>query len=93
LNNPDKAIPVVYDFDNSGFVGTNYLATAKGLSIEMVTERYYMGICTTQDVLTGVINEFSALQGQFIETIDNFYKTCKNPKTLIYNLNATCMQY
>lgn len=68
----DKAIPVAYDFDYSGFVSTNYAIPDQGLPIELVTERYYLGICAPEEVVAKVVDEFGTLKSQFLTTIDNF---------------------
>ena len=42
----DKGVPIPYDFDYSGFVGTNYAIPRSTLPIESVEERYFSGeIC------------------------------------------------
>ena len=68
----DKGIPVAYDFDYSGLVNTNYSAPAEGLPIKNVSERYYMGLCLTEEELKPVVEEFDGLQEKFIKTIDEF---------------------
>jgi len=68
----DKAIPVVYDFDYSGFVSTNYAIPAQELPIDLVTERYYLGICAPKEVVAKVVDEFGTLKGQFLTTIGTF---------------------
>lgn len=70
--NSHKGIPVVYDFDYSGFVNTGYSAPCKELPIKNVTERYYVGLCLGEEELNPVIDEFEGLKGKFIGTISNF---------------------
>jgi hypothetical protein len=70
--NVDKGIPVTYDFDYSGFVSTRYSAPSAVLPIKYVTDRYYLGTCISEDILSEVIDEFEAMKTQFISTIENF---------------------
>lgn len=70
--NADDRIPVPYDFDYSGFVGTNYAVPAKGIPINSVYQRYYLGICVSDDLLIKVIDELGALEDKIMEKIDNF---------------------
>ena len=65
----DKAIPVTYDFDYAGFVSTVYSAPSKDIPIKTVQERYYQGICISDEELNPVIEEFHALKDQFLGTI------------------------
>ena len=67
-----KKIPVPYDFDYSGIVGTIYAVPTEGLPIGHVKERYYMGICVPEELLIEAIDEFEALEEVILETIDSF---------------------
>lgn len=70
----DKAIPVPYDFDFSGFVFTDYAKPAPGLQdrIMEVTERYYMGSCPEEETLNAAIDEFEKLREKFMEILVDF---------------------
>ncbi len=48
-SNTSKAIPVPYDFDFSGFVGTSYSFPQEWTSIQSVGEREYLGYCRITD--------------------------------------------
>jgi hypothetical protein len=67
-----KGIPVVYDFDYSGFVNTGYSTPTQQLPIKSVSERYYLGLCSDDAELNPIMDEFEELKGQFLGTIDNF---------------------
>ena len=69
----DKVIPLPYDFDFSGFVGTNYSFPQSWTSIKEVTEREYMGYCRDdeQEYLDN-INYFLNDKDKIFELIDNF---------------------
>lgn len=70
----DKAIPIPYDFDFSGFVYTNYAAPAPALrqTIKEVTERYFVGACPEEEALNEAVDKFEALEEPLMETITNF---------------------
>jgi hypothetical protein len=67
----DKAIPIAYDFDYSGFVNTVYSIPFEELPIKTVTERYYMGVCYEKERLYPIIEEFESLKDEFLGTINN----------------------
>jgi hypothetical protein len=85
----DKAIPVVYDFDYSGFVSTIYSAPFEELPIKNVKERYYMGICYREEELYPVIQEFGGLKDAFLGTINNCeYLSTADKKWTTYYINS-----
>lgn len=55
----DKVIPIPYDFDFSGFVGTSYSHPQSWTSIKSVKEREYLGYCRNDDA-------------QYLKTIELF---------------------
>jgi hypothetical protein len=67
-----KGIPVAYDFDYSGFVNTGYSTPTEQLPIKNVSERYYLGLCSADEELNPIIDEFVEMKEQFLGTIDNF---------------------
>ena len=75
-----KAIPVLYDFDYSGLVNTYYAAPFEELPIKTVTERYYQGVCTGDNELKPLIEEFAGLKDQMLSTIRDFPYLSKNDK-------------
>jgi hypothetical protein len=85
----NRGIPVVYDFDYSGFVKTSYSAPSKNIPIKLVTERYYMGNCITASEMTPVLEEFENLHADFIKTIKEFeYLSPGSKKKLEYYING-----
>jgi hypothetical protein len=75
-----KGIPVAYDFDYSGLVNTYYAAPFEELPIKTVTERYYQGVCTGEDELKPLIEEFAGLKDRMLGTIQDFPYLSKNDK-------------
>ena len=53
-------VPVIYDFDSSGYVDAPYAITPAKLGLRNVRQRIYRGFCTEPEVLDGVLNEFRA---------------------------------
>jgi hypothetical protein len=75
-----KGIPVVYDFDYSGFVNTYYAAPFEELPIKTVTDRYYQGVCQGDDKLIPVLDEFDGLKDKMLGTIHDFEYLSKGYK-------------
>jgi hypothetical protein len=90
----DKAIPVAYDFDYSGFVNTVYAAPSDQLPIKTVLERYYLGICIDQKELDPVIEEFGELKDQLLGTINEFeYLSTGSKKQAVNYINGFYNMY
>jgi hypothetical protein len=90
----DKAIPVAYDFDYSGFVNTVYAAPFEELPITNVTERYYLGVCYSDEELKPVIEEFGGLKQQILGTIDDCeYLSPVDKKWTTYYINSFYKMY
>jgi hypothetical protein len=75
-----KGIPVLYDFDYSGLVDTYYSLPFEELPIKKVTERYYQGICTGNEQMKPLIDEFAALKDRMLGTIQDFPYLSKTDK-------------
>jgi hypothetical protein len=69
--NAEKGIPVIYDFDYSGFVDASYSTPPQSLPITCVTDRYYMGGCISSEIVAEVYNEFAGKREQFLNSIEN----------------------
>ena len=67
-----KAIPIAYDFDYSGFVNTSYAIPAEITDIEDVTQRYFMGACRPDTTYLRILGEFMDKKNDFFEIIENF---------------------
>jgi len=75
-----KGIPILYDFDYSGLVNTYYAAPFQELPIKNVTERYYQGVCMTDERMKPIIEEFAGLREKMLGTISDFPYLEKNEK-------------
>ena len=64
-NRPDLGIIVPYDFDYSGFVNAWYAVPFESLPIKSVRERYYLGICRSEEVFRNSLKEFSDKKEEF----------------------------
>ena len=53
-------VPVIYDFDSSGYVDAPYAITPAKLGLRNVRQRIYRGFCTEPEVLDEALNEFRA---------------------------------
>ena len=66
-------IPVPYDFDFSGFVGTHYSHPQTWTNIEDVKQREYMGYCrSTDEEYLKTIQKFIDKKDEIFNTIDSF---------------------
>ena len=81
----DKSIPVPYDFDYAGFVGTNYAIPQEWTSIDNTKEREYLGYCrNNEEDYIKTMNLFNSKKEEILETIDTFeYLDERNRKQLI----------
>lgn len=66
-------IPVPYDFDYSGFVNTSYAKPRPSHGIKSVTERYFYGLCRTDDVYNIVLDIYREKK----DDIFSFINTCE----------------
>jgi len=65
-------IPIPYDFDFAGLVNADYANPAEILDLESVTERYFLGLCRSDDQYLNVINIFEAKKDEMYSFIDSF---------------------
>jgi hypothetical protein len=74
LNNPGPAgyIPVPYDFDFTGIVNSPYSKPAKNVPVSKVTERYYQGICRSDQIYEMVIEDFKGYSDEIYELLQSF---------------------
>jgi len=90
----DKGIPVAYDFDYSGFVNTVYSVPTEGLPIKDVTERYYAGLCYSNEELVPIIDEFAGMKEKFLKTINDFeYLSMRDKKITETYINSFYKMY
>ena len=84
LPDVEKVIAVPYDFDYSGFVGTNYAVPAETLPIQSVHERFFFPHHKMSE------EEFDRMVKYFLSIEQDIYKLCDeatymNPKTIEEN--------
>jgi len=69
---PDLGVIVPFDFDYAGLVNTDYAVPHEDLPITDVRERYYMGICRSEEVFLNAVKEFSDKKEEFYRIINEF---------------------
>lgn len=67
----DKAIPVPYDFDSSGFVNPPYAAPPDGLGVNSVTQRLYRGFCAHNDTLEASRQKYLSRESEILAVLDS----------------------
>jgi hypothetical protein len=80
-----QRIYVPFDFDYSGFVGTDYSIPAPALGITDVKERLYIGYCATDAIFEKTLKEFEAYKDEFYKLIQNFDLLNKREKKQLLN--------
>lgn len=65
-------ITVPYDFDFAGFINTDYANPAEILELENVTERYYLGMCRTDEQYYRVIEIFNDKKKEIYELVNSY---------------------
>lgn len=77
-----KAIPIPYDFDFSGFVGTPYSFPQTWTTIEKVSEREYFGYCRDDDeAYLNTIASFESKKLEILQVISTFEYLPEKEKT------------
>ena len=51
-------LPVIYDFDSSGYVSAPYAITPAQLNLRSVRQRLYRGFCVEDDVFERALEQF-----------------------------------
>ena len=74
LNNSEITgyIPVPYDFDFTGIVNTVYAKPAAQTSISKVTERYFTGVCRSEEIFEKVVDDFHILSPEIHQLLQSF---------------------
>ncbi|MBU8893847.1 MAG: hypothetical protein KOO66_13790 [Bacteroidales bacterium] len=67
-----KPFPVPYDFDYSGFVNTLYALPDEFFNISDVKERFYRGMCRSDNTYTQLISYFLEKENEIKSLIMNF---------------------
>ncbi len=65
-------IPVPYDFDYCGLVDATYAIPGDHVSIKEVTEREYLGYCTSEEALTKGVQTFLEKKEDILNVARNF---------------------
>jgi len=72
INTPG-AVPIPYDFDFSGFVGTDYAAPQEWSNVDDIRDRDYMGFCRdTPDNFNKLKDEYLAAEQEIYDIIMGF---------------------
>jgi len=78
-------IPVPYDFDYAGAVGTDYALPDPQLPIRTVQERYFMGPCREKEDYQRVFRLFKSKQAVILDHCNQFPDLPKNVKKQMTN--------
>jgi hypothetical protein len=71
-SSPLKAVvPLIYDFDFSGFVDAPYAGPPEGIPVQNVRERFYRGYCTSNGEISAVIEEYKAHRAQLTALVND----------------------
>lgn len=70
-NNKTSFIPVPYDFDHAGIVGTTYARPDEKLEIRSVRERVYRGLAYPMPIFQQVFNTFNQVKPQVYAVYEN----------------------
>lgn len=79
-NAKGEVIPVPYDFDFSGLVGTTYSCPNDRLPITSVKQRYFMGNYPSLGKLSTTIDHFQSKQADLLQIIQDFERLPKGEK-------------
>jgi hypothetical protein len=63
---------VPYDFDYSGFVNASYAVPGENLGISSVRERYYLGLCRSDEVFVEAIEHIYQYREQLLQMVNDF---------------------
>jgi hypothetical protein len=63
---------VPYDFDYSGIVNASYAVPQKGVPIQSVTERWFLGLCRKEAEIQPVIQEFIDKKEALLACVNSF---------------------
>jgi hypothetical protein len=86
---PDLGAIVPYDFDYAGLVNADYAVPHETVPIQSVRDRFYFGICRTEEEYIEALKEFSEKKEEFYRTIREFpYLEEKDKKGLISYLEG-----
>ncbi len=79
------SIPIPYDFDYAGVIGTDYALPDPQLPIRTVQERYYMGPCRDKFEFTRVFRYFKSKKEAILSHCEQFPDLPRNVKKQVAN--------
>ena len=65
-------LPIAYDFDYSGLVNAPYAVHGKGIELDNITDRLFLGMCREEGVLEKQIPFFLEKKAAFLTIINDF---------------------
>jgi hypothetical protein len=68
----NRHVPLIYDFDAAGLVGTPYSIPHTSLPIKTVYERYYMGLCREEAETEKTLQFFRSKKGEILKFYQEF---------------------
>lgn len=87
--NPELGIAIPYDFDYAGLVNAEYAVPPAILPIKSVRERFFMGLCRTDDEFKKALQEFLDKKEELYSIINDFpYLRPKSKKDMINYLDG-----
>ena len=63
-------VPLIYDFDFSGFVDAPYAGPPEGIAVQSVRDRFYRGYCASSAEVPAVIEEFKGRRAEMTALIN-----------------------
>lgn len=69
---PTGFIPIPYEFDYSGLVNADYAIPSQALGTKSVRERYYLGLCHTEEVYKATMQELAKYELEIKAYIKDF---------------------
>ena len=64
-------VPLIYDFDFSGFVDAPYAGPPEGIPVQSVRERFYRGYCASNGEVPAVVEEFKHHRAEMTALIND----------------------
>jgi hypothetical protein len=91
---PDLGLIVPFDFDYSGFVNAYYAVPFPDLPIQSVRDRYFLGVCRSEEEFQNALKEFLDKKEAFYAIINDFpYLNEKSKKDLIRYLDGFYIKF
>jgi hypothetical protein len=78
-------VPIPYDFDFSGLVNAYYARPSEKIGIKSVTERYYYGMCRSDQLYNQILDLFTEKRGEIFTLIESFEYIDKKTRKYVLN--------